>query len=152
MRIRCVILRRNRNLKTSDYPQERGFFRFNKGIYLLRKEDVNLRVEIDKKRPYKSKPELYFIEGHPIPLGVSEEITYKEVVGKDGKTVKIPNPTKASAFLDNLVISNALKETGKPRGLFWEVVGDYMKKPFNLLILVFAFIVLVTFLLDVIHL
>jgi hypothetical protein len=133
----------------ASYPQDRGFFRFNKGIYLLRKEDVNLKFTVEGKKPYTPTPELYFIEGHPIPLGKTDDSEeFIDVPGPDGKTTKVKNITKASAFLDKLVISNALMEVGKPRGLIWEVVADYVKKPFNVFILVIAFIVLVSFLVN----
>lgn len=149
MRIRCVILRRNRTLRVSHYKQERGFFRFNKGIYLLRKEDVNLNYSLDKKLKYVPKPELYFIEGHPIPIGKKEDTAdFIEITDTEGKIIRIPRITKASAFLDKLVISNALREVGKPRGLMWEVVADYVKNPFNVFMLVIAFIVFVSFIVN----
>lgn len=148
MRIRCVILRRNRTLKIVQHKHERGFFRYNKGIYLLRKEDVNLKYGLDSKVKYAPKPELYFIEGHPIPLGLEDTEDFIEVKGPEGQNVKIPKITKASAFLDKLVISNALKEVGKPRGLMWEVVADYVKNPFNVFMLVIAFIVFISFIVN----
>ena len=150
MRIRCIILRRNRTLRISHYKQERGFFRFNKGIYLLRKEDVNLYHNEDKKIKYIPKPELYFIEGHPIPIGIKDVETGEviEIEDSEGNKIKIPRITKASAFLDKLVISNALREVGKPRGLMWEVMADYVKNPFNVFMLVIAFIVFVSFIVN----
>lgn len=149
MQIRCIILRRNRTLRVSKYKQERGFFRFNKGIYLLRKEDVNLNYNLDKKLKYAPKPELYFIEGHPIPIGITEDLeNFIEIKDGEGNVIKIPRITKASAFLDKLVISNALREVGKPRGLMWEVVADYVKNPFNVFMLVISFIVFVSFIVN----
>ncbi|MHC4714961.1 MAG: hypothetical protein ACYTAN_17095 [Planctomycetota bacterium] len=84
---------------------------------------MNLSYKIDKKRPYKSIPELYYIEGHPIPIGTDDVEEFIDIVGKDGKTTKIKKPSKSSSFLDRLVIKNALKEVGKPKSLMWEVVA-----------------------------
>jgi len=123
MKIRCVILRRNRTQHVKKVDQRRGFFRFNRGIYLLRKEDINLTYKLSSLPHVNPTPELLFFEGDPIPVShVHDE-------GRAGK------------FLDSIVISNALEEIGQPRGIFFEVIGDYLRNPFKIIFLVFAVVI-----------
>lgn len=123
MMITCLIIGKDRCITTVKVDSKKSNFTHNKGLYTIPKESVNLTEFPDGKT--ESYPELIFIEGEALPINNSSG--------------------DMSSFLEETVISNALKQTGKPANDWMGIFKDYFRTPSKLIMAVFAFIILVSF-------
>lgn len=120
-KIRCIILCKNRGVKTVNVNAKANYFRFQRGIYNVDREAVNLTVLVSGPNPVA---ELIYFEGDPRPF--------------QSET----NPVK---LLDTQLIENALKQSSAPRGIALEIIRDYLKDPVKLIPLMFAAIIFIAF-------
>ena len=125
MKITVKILKRNRTIETKNVDPTKNCFEFQGGIYAIYPEAVNITT---RNGVINSHPEVYYVEGDPIPLFKHEK--------KDTQ----------QGFLDEVVLKNAIEAlSGKP-GMMFSLVLDYLKNPKKLLLLGFVVIIAVSFL------
>ena len=127
--IKCLIIGKDRCITTVNVDSKKSNFTHNKGLYTIPKESVNL-TEFPTAKKKSSYPELIFVEGEALPINNS---------GGD-----------MSSFLEETVISNALKQTGKPANDWMSIFKDYFKTPSKLIMAVFALIILISFIVGLI--
>ncbi|MBA7493350.1 hypothetical protein ES702_03908 [subsurface metagenome] len=133
MKIRCIILRRNRTIILKPIDGNNSFFRFSKGIYLTPKNFVNLVSQIDKTPSVRQHPELIYFEDDPVPL--------KIILNKDKKESQKELDKRSGKFLDKVVIGNALKELAKPQGIGFQILMEYIKSPQKMIPMLFMIII-----------
>lgn len=136
MKIRCIILRRNRTIIRKYIDANKSFFRYNKGIYLTPKNFVNLISQVDKTPSISQHSELLYFEDDPVPL--------KIIVAKNEKEAKKELQARSGKFLDKVVIGNALKELAKPQGIGFQVLLEYVKSPSKIIPILFFGIIAFT--------
>ena len=124
-KIKCVILRTNRTIKVLVKNIKTGEFRYNKGLYLMPKQYVSL---ISDQGVIKEIPELIYYENDPLPINI---INRKKMSG---------------SFLDDIVIENVLSTTAKPSSLFFQVIAEYLRNPFKIVMLAFALLIAIVLL------
>lgn len=130
MRIQCYILKRDRTISTIGVSRDSDHFHYNGGLYEIKPEAVNISTVAGV---VSSRPELFYVEGCPIPL------TATPADDADTKT-----------FLDEVVLQNAIEGlSGKP-GMVWDMLAYYMKDPKKLILLTFAAIIFISFLIGII--
>jgi len=134
MKIRCIILRRNRTIIVKTINGEKSFFRYNKGIYLTPKNFVNLISQVNTIPSIRQHPELIYFEDDPVPL--------KTIIGDDETKIKEKLEARSGKFLDKVVVSNALKELAKPEGIGFQILLEYVKSPSKLLPMLFILIII----------
>jgi len=124
-KIEIIMLRKNKTVERRRIKPDQPFLKIRGNLYTIPKEAVNLIVfEGEANNPHS---ELIYVEGDPIPVCTITDV-------------------KADAFLEKLVIDNALKSAGEPKGFFLEILGEYLKAPGKILgltivgIIVFAVI------------
>ena len=93
MKIHTYILRQHRMVEKLKVKPKKGFFVYNGGIYCVT-NSVTLKAKEDPSR-FNTVPELFFYQDNPVP------------VNEKAKT--------GPEFLEEMVIENALRDTGKPR-------------------------------------
>lgn len=124
-KIKCVILRTNRTIKILVKNIKTGEFRYNKGLYLMPKQYVSL---ISDQGVIKEIPELIYYENDPLPINI---INRKKMSG---------------SFLDDIVIEKVLSTTAKPSSLFFQVIAEYLRNPFKIVMLAFALLIAIVLL------
>jgi len=122
--ITCLIIGKDRVVNTVRIDPKKSNFTYNNGLYTLPKEAVNLTEFTDGKT--ESYPELIYVEGSPLPIN------------DDSQDV--------SAFLDQTVIKNALKQTSKAPSDWMAIFKDYARNPNKLIIVLFIGIIGISFL------
>ncbi len=133
MKIKCIILRRNRTIITKSIDGKKSFFRYNKGIYLTPKNFVNLISQVDDIPKISQYPELIFYEDDPVPL--------KMIQATDNEKAKKELEARSGKFLDLVVVGNALKELAKPQGLGFQILFEYIKSPSKMLPMLFIILI-----------
>ena len=119
--INCLIVGKDRHIQIVKVDSKKANFYYNNGLYTVPMEAVNLtEYESGKKESY---PELIYIEGNPLPVNYSEG--------------------NVSGFLEQTVISNALKQVAKAKSSWMLVIMDYARNPSKLIILTFVGIIIV---------
>jgi hypothetical protein len=136
MKIRCIILRRNRTIIIKLIDATKSFFRYNNGIYLTPKNFVNLISNIDNTPSVSQIPELLYFEDDPVPL--------KIILAEDEEDAKQELEARSGKFLDKVVVGNALKELAKPQGLGFQVLLEYIRSPSKLIPVLFILIIVFT--------
>ena len=136
MKIRCIILRRNRTILRKYSDGNKSFFRDNKGIYLTPKNFVNLISEVDETPSVTQHPELIYFEDDPVPL--------KIIIAKDEAEAKKELEARSGKFLDKVVVGNALEELAKPQGIGFQVLLEFVKSPSKLIPILFFGIIAFT--------
>lgn len=120
MIISCRIIGKDRSITTVKVDARKNNFTYNKGLYTLPKESVNLTDFADGKT--ESYPELVFIEGVALPVNaISADV---------------------QGFLEQTVLANALKQVARSQSDWMAMIMDYMRHPSKLLILAFVGIIL----------
>lgn len=119
-KIKCTILRTNRTIKILVKNIKTGEFRYNKGLYLMPKQYVSL---ISDQGVIKEIPELIYYENDPLPINI---INRKKMSG---------------SFLDDIVIAKVLTTTAKPSSLMFQVIAEYLRNPFKIVMLAFAILI-----------
>ncbi len=129
MKIRCLIIRKDRSICTRKVDSSKANFTFNHGLYTIPRESVN----ISEYKGIKGKqvPELIYFEDDALPVNSGSE--------------------NAQSFLEYVVLENALKQVSAPKGMLLDILSDYARSPGKLLLLAFAFIIVVSFLMGVIE-
>ena len=127
MKIRCLILRKDKQIIEKKVNPNTSRFKYQGGLYTLNKEAVNITEY--PERGVNPTPELIYVEGNPLPVNVSGNVM---------------------TFLDHLVVQNALQQVSNPRSKIFSLVADYVKNPVKLIPLVIVFIILVAFLMGMI--
>jgi hypothetical protein len=117
MNINCRIFCKDRTIETVKVNARHQEFTFNKGLYVIPKEAVNL-FKLEGKPRYE--PELVFIEGEPLPVNAEK------------------TSTASSDFLTRIVIRNALKQSSRMKSEMFGLIADYMRNPGKIILLVFA--------------
>ncbi len=120
MIISCRMIGKDRSITTVKVDARRANFTYNKGLYTIPKESVNLTEYTDAKT--ESYPELVFIEGVALPVN----ITSGNVQG----------------FLEQTVMANALKQVSRSQSNWGALIMDYLRHPSKLLILAFVGIII----------
>lgn len=118
--IKCIILRTNRTIKILVKNIKTGEFRYNKGLYLMPKQYVSL---ISDQGVIKEIPELIYYENDPLPINITNR---KKMSG---------------SFLDDIVIEKVLSTTAKPKSLMFQVLAEYLRNPFKIVMLAFAILI-----------
>lgn len=119
MKIRCIILRKDRSIEIVKANPSASHFRWKDGIYTIDKDAVNLTKKDGNANP---TPELIYIEGNPQPISIDGTESTQE-------------------FLEHTVIENILRATAEPTGFILDIIGDYLKDPSKLLMLVIVLII-----------
>jgi hypothetical protein len=120
MIIYCRIICKDRSITTVKVDARKANFTYNKGLYTIPKESVNLTDFADgKTEPY---PELVFIEGGALPVNaISADV---------------------QGFLEQTVLANALKQVARSQSDWMAMIMDYLRHPSKLLILMFIGIII----------
>lgn len=121
MIIYCRIIGKDRSITTVKVDARKANFTYNKGLYTIPKESVNLTEYIDDKKKTEPYPELVFIEGVALPVNI---------VSGD-----------VQSFLEQTVLANALKQVARAQSDWMAMILDYMRHPGKLLILAFVVII-----------
>jgi len=124
-KIKCVILRTNRTIKILVKNIKAGEFRYIKGLYLMPKQYVSL---ISDQGVIKEIPELIYYENDPLPINITNR---KKMSG---------------SFLDDIVIEKVLSTTAKPKSLMFQVLAEYLRNPFKIVMLAFAILIAIVLL------
>jgi len=112
VKLKAYILCNDRSVKELKVDGTKGFFQFNKGIYCITK--ATTLATKDTATSFNTRPELFYFEKNPIPI--MEEIQ------------------KGADFLEELVIENALRDTGKPQTRYaLNIVNNLLSNPGKLL-------------------
>lgn len=124
MRFKVIMLRKDRTSKRLSISPDRQFFRFKRGTYNIDREAVNLRASatIKGKPKIEEEAELIYVEGNPNPIGSKN------------------NPSR---LLGQKVIEAALTAAGEPKGIWGELLVEYMRRPTNFIIIAFAVMILI---------
>lgn len=126
MRIQCFILKRDRTIENISVSRDQDYFHYKGGLYEIKPEAVNISTE---GGVVSSQPELFYVEGCPIPLTSSPS-----------------DDAETQTFLDEVVLKNAIEGlAGKP-GMLFDIISFYLKDPRKMILVVFAIIILVAFL------
>lgn len=123
MNINVTMVTKNRTIKKLEVDSTKDSFKFNKGLYIIRKEAVNFFW--DPKKEVRVYPELIYMEGRPSPVNADRD---------------------SSHFLNAVVLKNALEQTSDQKSELFSIVGDYARNPSKIMMLVFALIILIAFL------
>jgi hypothetical protein len=123
MIIFCRIIGKDRSITTVKIDARKSNFTYNRGLYTIPREAVNLTEYIDDKKKIEPYPELVFIEGIALPVNV--------VSGN------------VQSFLEQTVLANALKQVAHAQSDFMAMLLDYLRHPSKLLILTFVGIIIV---------
>lgn len=115
---------KNRTIKNLEIDSTKDSFKYNKGLYIIRKEAVNFYW--DPKKESDVYPELIYMEGRPSPVNAVTE--------------------DSSHFLNAVVLKNALEQTSDQKSEVAAILSEYARNPGKIMILVFAVIILVSFL------
>jgi len=118
MKIHALIIRKDRSIHEEMVNAGASKFTFNRGLYTIPREAVNLVKWNGKEDVY---PELIYMEGDPLPVNVVEG--------------------SAQQFLEHTVLENALKQTAEPKGWILDLFLDYMKNPPKLFLLMIIIII-----------
>jgi len=129
-KIHAIILRKNRSVETKKVHPDNTYFKSKGNLYTIPKEAVNLAIQ--KGKVNNPIPELVFVEGNPVPINVNLDIT-------------------ATGFLEKLVIENALKSSGKPKGFALEAIMAYIKEPKKMFMLLIVAIIAISFIIGVLN-
>lgn len=122
MIIFCRIIGKDRSISTVKVDARKANFTYNKGLYTLPKESVNLTEYIDDKKKTEPYPELVFIEGVALPVNaISADV---------------------QGFLEQTVLANALKQVARSQSDWMAIIMDYLRHPSKLLILAFVGIII----------
>lgn len=121
LKIEIIMLRKNRTAETFQVSPDQLYFKRRGNLYCMPKEAVNTRVFVDRQN--NPHAELIYVEGDPIPQTTLTMLT-------------------GNTFLENLVIENAIQSTAKPRGYLLEILGDYLKSPVKIIMLIFVFVII----------
>jgi len=112
VKLKAYIICHDRTVKEINVNPQRGFFQFNKGIYCI--TNVTTLAAKDEPTNFNTKPELFYFEKNPIPINEST--------------------VNSASFLEDLVIENALRDTGKPRGQYiLNIVSNLLNHPGKIL-------------------
>lgn len=112
---------RDRGVKVLKVDSAKKEFTFRKGLYLISNEAVSLA---ENKKGLTHVPELVYTEGNPLALSESlNEDEYRKA-------------------LDSIVFENFLSQTGAFSWAGFDIIGDYIRNPYKIFILVIALIVL----------
>lgn len=115
---------KNRTIKKLEVDSTKDSFKYNKGLYIIRKEAVNFYL--DPKKESLVYPELIYMEDRPSPVNAITE--------------------DSSHFLNAVVLKNALEQTSDQKSEFGAIIGEYARNPGKIMMLVFAVIILIAFL------
>lgn len=126
MRIQCYILKRDRTISVIGVSREKDHFRYNRGLYEIKPEAVNISTVAGV---VSSQPELFYVEGCPIPL-----------------TSEASDDADSQTFLDEVVLQNAIKGLAGEPGMGLTLLLEYVRDPKKMILMVFAFIILIAFL------
>ena len=121
MKILAKILTKDRQRIEKKVPFTASSFRWNKGIYEV---DANRVYLVRKKGEIKGLPQSLYREGSSKPIG------FKDVEG-------------ITSILDQIVINRILEESGRPKGVAFDIIADYLKSPGKLFFLVIIILILV---------
>ena len=125
MKIKCLIIGKDRYITEVNVDSRKANFSYNEGLYIIPSGAVNLAEFADgKKEPY---PELVYHENDPMPVNVK-------------------NAGSMAEFLDKEVVANAIKQISEPKSEFFTIISDYVRNPNKLFLAVFALIILLAFL------
>lgn len=120
-KIEVIMLRKNRTAETFQVSPDQLYFKRRGNLYVMPKDAVNTRTfEGQKNNPHA---ELIYVEGDPIPQTTIAMLT-------------------GNTFLENMVVENAIQSTAKPRGYLLEILGDYLKSPVKIIMLIFVFVII----------
>ncbi|MEX2738069.1 MAG: hypothetical protein Q6356_003255 [Candidatus Wukongarchaeota archaeon] len=121
MKIHVFILRKDRCIDEIEVSPDDQFFKYNKGLYSLESDAVNLTTKNDV---VSSFPELYYFEGDPFPIKAT-------VKAKENET----------NFLEEIVLENALEQLAGVPSETMQLIFDYIRDPKKILFLVFILII-----------
>lgn len=128
--IHCLMVGKDRAIEELRVDPSRSTFSHNRGLYTIPREAVNIAKFTDpednkgrKKGNSKIKPypELIYVEGNPQPVNLQNY--------------------DVQAFLDHIVLSNALQQVAAPRSDWAIVFLDYVKHPSKALLGLFVLII-----------
>jgi len=111
-KIKCYILKKNREVEVLTVSDKYDYFRYRDGIYMLRKENVAFPMG---SGIVSDTPELFFVENFPQPI-----------------SFKTDEETLVPKWLDETVIKNIIKQTAKPKGVYMQILVDYARNPWKL--------------------
>lgn len=120
MKLKTVILLKNREVLVKDLNRKHTHVEFQKGLYVVSEPDIST---VRKDRKIKGS-EIIFFEGNPNALNVNT-----------------PQEEKSGSYLNELVIANALSQTsGGPRYDVGSLIDrlSWLGKPVNWVYLIFA--------------
>jgi len=114
-KINVILLRKNKTVERRKVSPNQPFMKVRGNLYTVPKEAVNLIVyDMWIEPPNNPHAELIYVEGDPVPVSNLSTM-------------------KADTFLEKVVIENALKGAGHPKGFILEILGDYLKAPGKIL-------------------
>lgn len=121
-RIKVFIRSKDRSIIEKKVGVSRPFFIHRNGFYSIPVESANI-TSTTKRGNFKveAKPELLYVESYPLP------ITFER---KEGES--------SGKALDDMLIENAVKQLAKPKWMGFELLTEYLKDPYRLLLLVFV--------------
>ena len=116
MMIECLMIGKDRCITVIKVDPRKGKFTYNKGLYTIPKEAVNLTEFVNGK--IESYPELIFFENDPLPINDASG--------------------DVNSVLKRTVLDNALQQVAKAETGFMGIVKEYMQHPSKILILAFV--------------
>lgn len=124
-----LMLRKDRTVERLSVSPDKRFFRFKRGTYNIDKEAVNLRASatMKAKPTIEEVAELVFIEGNPNAIG---------------------SKSTPSKVLGEKVVESALVQAGEPKGIWGELLVEYMRHPANFIIIAFAILIILAAILN----
>ena len=123
MSLKARILMKNREAIVKKINAKKAYFKFQSGLYVISEKNIN-NVEVNGKI---KGAEIIFFKGNPSAIGPDE------------------NGDKSSAYLDELVIANALEQTSEGPRIQMEGILDalsWFTNPKNLMGLVLILVVI----------
>ena len=116
MKIKTYILKKDRTVEELKVKLGKGYFTHDNGLYCIT-SSVTLRAKEDPSH-FNTVPEMFFYQDNPVPINEKER--------------------KGPEFLEDFVIENALRDTGKPRGRAFLNLVNTLTDPGKLLGIVVA--------------
>lgn len=125
--IRCLIIGKDRSITTLKIDALKDTFTWNKGLYTIPRDAVNIsRFITEKGKEIKETyPELIYLEGTATPITSEEE----------------EQDAGVQAFLERVILGNALKQVAAARSEWASLIFDYLKHPSKMILLVFILII-----------